>query len=78
MVEDKGPKWGNRRNIQRCACDELVGRSITSRKCGVYKVYNTYDRIILKCPLCQKEQSFRVKKTKKQKEESPYPEIQKK
>jgi len=77
MVE-KHKKWSNPRKIHRCQCDFPSRRSITSRKCGVYKVYSTLDRIILKCPLCQEEQSYKIVKEKIKKSTNPYPEIAKK
>jgi len=55
-------KWngGSTRTKLDCLCDKNSYRSRKSHKFGVYKVYKSYDKLILKCITCHREQSFKV------------------
>jgi hypothetical protein len=60
MSREDNPKWGNPRKRIECVCDVLYNRNKASRKKGLYKVYRTFDRVILICYTCQREQSYRI------------------
>ena len=58
----KNKKWNgaSARTKLDCICDKNNYRSRSSHKFGVYKVYKSYDKLILKCMTCHREQSFKV------------------